>query len=97
MNRKSYLVDQKSRASGKQSPTSNLITSKPYRGPEIKPLLPQYVANQVSYIDTLNTNNLTNMELLVLNKKLASSGRKETAKSLNAINKRSGTMTTKAG
>ena len=36
------------------------------------------------------------MELLILNKKLAT-GRKETAKSLNAINKRSGTMTTKAG
>jgi len=36
------------------------------------------------------------MELLRLNKQMAT-GRKETAKSLNAINKKSGTMTTKAG
>ena len=68
MNRKSYLVDTKSRASGNKSDKMNLIATKPYRGPEIKPLIPQYVANKISYLDTLNPNNLSNMEILKWNK-----------------------------
>jgi hypothetical protein len=87
MNRLSYLEDTKSRASGHKSEKNHLIAYRPYRGPEIKPLLPRYVANQMSYVDTLNPNNLSNMEILKWNKQLAT-GRKETAKSLNAISKR---------
>ena len=41
MNRKSYLGNSKViHASGKHTPSHTLITSKPYTGPEIKPLLP---------------------------------------------------------
>jgi len=41
LNRKSYLNNEHViHASGKYGSPNHLITSKPYRGPEIKPLLP---------------------------------------------------------
>jgi hypothetical protein len=43
--RQSYLAEntKKGLAEGKHSPPKNLITSKNYRGPEIRPLMPKYV------------------------------------------------------
>ena len=35
-----------------------------YQGPDIKPLMPQYIANQISYEDAVNNEKLSNMELI---------------------------------
>jgi hypothetical protein len=36
-------------AEGKHSPPKNLITSKGYKGPEIKSLMPKYVQDKIKY------------------------------------------------
>ena len=38
-------------AEGKHTPPKNLITSKNYRGPEIKALMPKYVQDSIKYKD----------------------------------------------
>jgi hypothetical protein len=49
--RQSFLTDNaKVRpAEGKHSPPKHLSTTKQYRGPDIKPLMPKYVQEQINY------------------------------------------------
>lgn len=45
MERQSYLTDSHSNhASGRHTPSKNLMNMKIYKGPEIKPLVPKHVA-----------------------------------------------------
>ena len=49
---------------GKHPMPEDLSTTIKYKGPQIKPLLPNYVAEHLSYKETLNIDKLTNMEVL---------------------------------
>ena len=62
--RQSFLTeDAKARpAEGKHSLSKHLSTTKKYRGPEIKPLMPKYVQDQINYQDQKDYETLTNME-----------------------------------
>ena len=41
-------------ANGNYAPPADLVTKKPYQGPVIKPLIPNHVADQLSYKDLIN-------------------------------------------
>lgn len=49
----------------------DLSTVKKYRGPLIQPLVPNYVADKLSYKDTVNITKLTDMELFKKHHELA--------------------------
>lgn len=51
-------------AKGQSTPSKELISSRKYRGPLIKPLIPTHIANQIRYKDELNVDNLTNMQII---------------------------------
>ena len=55
--RQSFLTENaKSRpAEGKHTPPKNLITSKGYKGPEIKPMMPKYVQDKIKYQDQVDS------------------------------------------
>ena len=71
--RQSFLTEgAKNRpAQGKHSPPKNLITSKGYKGPEIKSLMPKYVQDKIKYQDQIESENtMTNMEMIKRNQQL---------------------------
>lgn len=58
-------------ARGKHDVSKTLVTSKKYKGPLIQPLVPTYVADQLSYKDSVNISKLTDMELFKKHHELA--------------------------
>ena len=45
----------------------DLSTLQRYKGPLIKPLVPNYVADKITYKESLNIAKMTNMELIKIN------------------------------